>query len=83
VSAIARLRPRPRDRHDDYVLCQTDGFWFRPAYTHGKCPVCGEPAIGGVPAQSFWRSDRSWYGMAGLALESVVMLTLVLLLYFR
>jgi hypothetical protein len=27
--------------------------------------------------------DRSWLGMAGLALESVAMLTLVLLMYFK
>jgi hypothetical protein len=29
------------------------------------------------------RMDRSWFGLAGLALESLVMLVLVLFMYFR
>jgi hypothetical protein len=74
-----RLVIRPRARHDDYVLCSRDGFWFRPAYTEGTCPLCGEAAAGGA-ASPF---DRSWLGPAALALESLVMLTLVLVMYFR
>ena len=69
---------RPRDRSDGYVYCAADGYWFRPAYTEGKCPLCGEAAAGGVPL-----TDRSWVAPAVLALESVLMLTLVLVLYFR
>jgi hypothetical protein len=82
VSAVDRLLARSRGRHEDYVFCAEDGYWFRPAYTDGKCPICGEAAAGGAPA-TFLGTDRSWYGMAGLALESLVMLTLVLVMYFR
>ena len=82
MSAIAdRLRPRPR--HEGYVLCAEDGFWFRPAYTEGKCPLCGEPAVGGVGPQPRWRqADRSMLGIAGLTVESLAMLGLVLFMYF-
>ena len=42
MSAVAdRLRLRPRG--DEYVLCPEDGSWFRPLYTDGMCPLCGEP----------------------------------------
>ena len=84
MSAVGRMLARPRDRHDGYVFCAEDGYWFRPAYTDGKCPLCGEPAAGGAPPLPLWQSnDRSWFGLAGLALESLVMLTLVLVMYFR
>ena len=73
-----------RDPHEDYVLCREDSFWFRPAYTDGKCPLCGEPAPGGGPPLPYaQRMDRSWFGVAALALESLAMLTLVLVMYFR
>ena len=78
MSAVGRLLPRPRDRHDGYVFCAEDGYWFRPAYTEGRCPLCGEAAVGGAPA-----TDRSWVAPAVLALESLVMLILVLVLYFH
>ena len=82
--AAGRLRPRPRERHEGYVACANDGFLFRPAYTEGKCPLCGEVAPGGAPPLSRWRQmDRSWLGLAGLALESFAMLALVLAMYFR
>jgi hypothetical protein len=81
---VSRVLARPRERHEDYVLCAEDGFWFRPAYTDGKCPLCGEAAPGGAPALPLWRrNDRSWFGLAGLALESLAMLLLVLVMYFR
>lgn len=81
--AAGRLRPRPRER-DDYAFCQADGFWFRPSYTEGRCPLCGEFAPGGAPpAPMLVRMDRSWLGMAGLALESLGMLALVLFMYFN
>ena len=85
VSGTAgRLLARPRDRRDGYVLCPNDGFWFRPSYTEGKCPLCGEVAPGGAPPLPLLlRSDRSWLGLAGLALESLVMLGLVLFMYFQ
>jgi hypothetical protein len=63
-------------------LCPEDGFWFRPAYTEGVCPLCGEVAPG-VVASSWRRMDRSWFGVAGLAVESLAMLALVVFLYFR
>jgi hypothetical protein len=81
--AADRLRARPQERSDGYV-CPEDGFWFRPAYTDGKCPLCGEAAPGGAgPLPLLQRSDRSWLGLAALALESVGMLALVLLMYFK
>ena len=84
MSSVRRLLPRPRGRTDGYVRCREDGFWFRPSYTEGKCPLCGEVAPGGAPPlPRMARMDRSWFGMAGLALESLAMLVLVLLMYFK
>jgi hypothetical protein len=84
TGAAGRLRPRPREHRDGYACCSNDGFWFRPAYTDGKCPLCGEVAPGGAPPLPLLRRmDRSWLGMAGLALESLGMLALVLFMYFR
>lgn len=85
VSEVAgRLRPQQRERHAEYAFCAADGYWFRPAYTEGKCPLCGAFALGGAPeAPLLARIDRSWYGWAGLALESVGMLVLVLFMYFK
>jgi hypothetical protein len=83
-SAIGRLHPRPRGRRDGYVLCPADGFWFRPSYTEGKCPLCGKVAPGGAPPLPLSRRlGRSWLGIAGLTLESLGMLTLVLFMYFK
>jgi hypothetical protein len=82
--AAGRLRARPREREDGYAFCRTDSFWFRPAYTDGKCPLCGEVALGGAPPLPLLlRSDRSWLGAGLLALESLGMLALVLFMYFR
>jgi hypothetical protein len=79
-----RLLARPRGRRDDYACCANDGFWFRPSYTEGKCPLCGEVAPGGAPPlPRLLRTDRSWLGMAALALESLGMLALVLFMYFK
>ena len=85
VNGVAeRLRPRPRERHDGFAFCPTDEFWFRPAYTEGKCPLCGEVAPGGAPpAPLLARIDRSWFGVAILALESLGMAALVLVMYFK
>lgn len=78
------LPGRPRARRDEFALCQQDGFWFRPAYTGGTCPVCGEPAPGGTPVPPFAaRVGRTWLGVAMLALESLVMAAFVLFLYFH
>jgi hypothetical protein len=69
---------------DDYAFCSEDGFWFRPAYTDGRCPLCGKVAPGGAPPLPLLRRlDRSLLGMAGLAVESLGMLALVLFMYFR
>ena len=80
----SRLQAWGQERRDRYALCATDMFWFRPAYTEGKCPLCGEPAPGGIPPLPlFRRLGGSWFAMAGLALESVGMLAFVLVMYFR
>jgi hypothetical protein len=82
--AAGRVLVRPRDRTDGYAFCAEDRFWFRPAYTEGVCPLCGEPAPGGAPpAPLLARMDRSWLGLALLALESLGMLALVLFMYFE
>ena len=82
--AVGHLFARPHGRRDDYAFCPEDSFWFRHSYTEGKCPLCGEVAPGGAPAlPRLLRIDRSWLGMAGLALESLAMLALVLFMYFK
>jgi len=82
--AAGRLRARPQERRDDYAFCPEDRFWFRPSYTEGKCPLCGTVPPGGATSAPLWqRKDRSWYGVAALALESLGMLALVLFMYFR
>jgi hypothetical protein len=84
MSTVGRLLARPQGRRDTYVLCAEDGHWFRPSYTEGKCPLCGKTAPGGAPPLPFLRRmDRSWFGLAGLALESLGMLALVLFMYFK
>jgi hypothetical protein len=80
VSSVGRLRARPRERTDGYAFCAEDRFWFRPSYTDGKCPICGTLAPGGAPRL---RRERSWLGMAALAVQSLAMLTLVLFMYFK
>jgi hypothetical protein len=82
--ATGRLLGRPRERSDDYAFCPEDGFWFRPSYTEGKCPLCGKVVTGGAPPPPLLaRVDRSWLGVALLALESLGMMALVLLMYFK
>ena len=82
--AAGRLLARPQARRDGYAFCAEDSFWFRPSYTDGKCPLCGKVAPGGAPPlPRLRRIDRSWFGIAGLALESLGMLALVLFMYFR
>jgi hypothetical protein len=85
VGGVARRLPtRPQERRDDYALCTEDDFWFRPAYTDGKCPLCGKVAPGGAPPLPLVRRmGRSWFGVAGLAIESFAMLARVLFMYFR
>ena len=85
MSSVTRLLPaRRRDRHEGYAFCTDDRFWFRPAYTEGKCPLCGKVAPGGAPpARRSRLAERSWLGIAGLALESLAMLILVLVMYFK
>lgn len=82
--AASRVRARLGGRGDRYVLCPADGSWFRPLYTGGTCPFCGEPAPGdSPPAPLLVRIDRFWFGMALLALASLAMSALVLYMYFR
>ncbi len=81
--AAGRVLARPRGRTDDYAFCAEDGYWFRPAYTAGKCPLCGEAAAGGAPPPPLLvRMDRSWFGVAAFALLSLGMSILVLFMYF-
>ena len=71
-------------RNGGYVFCHTDAFWFRPRYTEGKCPLCGTAAPGGAPPPPLLRrAGRSWVGTAALAVESLCMVALVLVMYFR
>jgi hypothetical protein len=81
--AAVRLRARPRDRTVGYTFCPEDRFWFRPSYTEGKCPLCGEVAPGGASPSRLAGIDRSWLGVGGLALLSLGMLALVLFMYFK
>ena len=82
--AADRLFARPRERRDGYALCAEDGFWFRPSYTEGKCPLCGKVAPGGAPPLPLLRRfDRSLLGVAALTLESLGMLALVMFMYFK
>jgi hypothetical protein len=78
------LRSPLQRRRDHYALCPEDGFWFRPLYTEGKCPLCGEPAPheeSSLPL--LLRIDRFGLGMAALVLCSLAMATLVLFTFFR
>lgn len=82
--AAGRLLARPRDGHDEYAFCAEDGYWFRPAYTSGRCPHCGAVAPGGAPPPPLLvRMDRSWLGVALFALVSLAMSVLVLFMYFK
>jgi hypothetical protein len=73
-----------RRRQDHYALCPEDGLWFRPLYTGGKCPLCGEAASGDEQSLPLLlRIDRFGLGMAALAVASVAMATLVLITFFR
>lgn len=86
MSAVGRLLARPRDAEarEDYAFCTEDRYWFRPEYTEGKCPLCGKVVPGGAPPQPLLaRMDRSWFGVGLLALESLGMIALVLIMYFR
>ena len=82
MSAIAgRLRLRPRG--DEYVLCPEDGSWFRPLYTDGMCPLCGEPVSEEERGLPFLlRLDGFRIGIAALVLASLAMSALVLYTYF-
>lgn len=82
--AAGRLITRRPARTAGYAFCAEDRFWFRPSYTEGKCPLCGKVAPGGAPPlPRLRRLDRSWFGVAGLAVESLAMLALVLFMYFK
>lgn len=84
IGVPGRLLARPRGSHDEFVYCSVDGFWFRPAYTDGRCPLCGDVVPGGAPPPPLLaRVDRAWLGLAALALVSMAMSALVLLMYFK
>ncbi len=80
---IGRVRARLKGRPEPYAFCPNDGFFFRPLYTDGKCPLCGEEAIDEAPTPPLLqRFDRFRFGMMLLAFVSVAMSTLVLVMYF-
>jgi hypothetical protein len=82
--AAGRLRAQPQEQPDGYAFCAKDSFWFRPAYTDGRCPLCGEVAPGGAPPPPLLaRLDRAVLGMGVLMLASVGMSVLVLVMYFQ
>lgn len=84
MSSMSRLLARPQERGSEYAFCPDDRYWFRPAYTEGVCPLCGRIVAGGTPATPLLaRFDRSWTGVGLLALESLGMIVLVLLMYFK
>lgn len=81
--AAGRVSARLRGRPEPYAFCPNDGFFFRPLYTGGKCPLCGEAVADGSPSLPLLlRFDRFRLGMALLALVSIGMSTLVLVMYF-
>ena len=60
MSAIA-TRLRGRGRGDHYVLCPEDGSWFRPLYTDGMCPLCGDHLLSAEqPPQSPAQWEQWW-----------------------
>jgi len=80
VSAVA---VRLRGRGDDYVLCPEDGSWFRPLYTDGRCPLCGEPVADEVrELPLLLRLDGFRIGIGALVVTSLGMGALVLYTYF-
>ena len=73
-----------RRRQDHYARCPQDGHWFRPLYTEGKCPLCGEAAPGEEESLPLLlRVDRFGLGLAALTVSSLAMVVLVLFMYFR
>ena len=70
-------------RREEYAFCPQDGFFFRPLYTEGKCPLCGEEAPEGTPSLPLlMRFDRFRFGMTVLVGVWLVMSALVLVVYF-
>ncbi|HZS29853.1 MAG TPA: hypothetical protein VFA37_01200 [Gaiellaceae bacterium] len=84
-SAVASFRGRLRGRRESYAVCREDGFVFRPLYTGGRCPLCGEEAIddGSGRLPLLVRFDRFRLGLAMLVLASLAMCILVLVMYFQ
>ena len=81
--AAGRVRARLRGRSEPYAICPNDGFPFRPLYSGGACPLCGEAVVDEAPTPPLLqRFDRFRFGMALLALVSIGMSTLVLVMYF-
>lgn len=81
-SVTTRLRAPLRSHRDQFVFCPEDGFWFRPLYSEGKCPVCGKTVADPGPAPLLVRFDRFSLGLAALGIVSLGMTVLVLVMYF-
>lgn len=82
-AAAAGAVAETRERSDGFALCSVDRFWFRPAYTGGKCPLCGSYAAGGTPELSAWaRLDRVSLGLGVLGVALLAMLIAVLVTYY-
>lgn len=71
-----------RRRGDQYVLCPEDGTWFRPLYTDGMCPLCGEPIAEEPSLPLLMRLDSVLTGLVALGVVSVAMSAVVLYTYF-
>lgn len=81
--AAGRVRAGLRGRGEHYALCPQDGFFFRPLYTDGKCPLCGEViADESSRLPLLMRFDRFRFGMTMLVAVWIVMSALVLVVYF-
>lgn len=83
--AAGRVRSGLRGRSEHYAFCPQDGFFFRPLYTGGTCPLCGEAVADGAGAESLpllMRFDRFRFGMTVLVAVWIVMSALVLVVYF-
>jgi hypothetical protein len=79
----SRVKARLKGRSEPFVFCPNDGFFFRPIYTDGKCPLCGEEVVDeSPPLPLLLRYDRFRFGMGVLAFVSIAMSTLVLVMYF-
>ncbi|HEV7677968.1 MAG TPA: hypothetical protein VGQ42_05335 [Candidatus Dormibacteraeota bacterium] len=79
-AALTRSRADRRAR----AVCPVDSWAFAPAYTDGRCPLCGWAPQGYVYSPPLLTPyDRYWAAMAGIAAISVIMLIAVVIAFSR